>query len=444
MLRDKVFRWCRQHALFSSGDTVWAALSGGADSVAMLHLLLALRDDLGITVRAAHYNHHLRGAESDRDEAFCRGLCAELGVELFCGGGDVAAEAARTGKSIELAARELRYAFLLSLGGKAATAHTADDNAETVLLNLTRGTALRGLGGIPPQRDSVVRPVLCLTRFEIEAYLAEQGLSHITDSTNLEDFCFRNRVRHHVIPALAAENPALPGKLLSMTEALRADETYLQAQADALLASARRDGGFEAAALAAAPAPIRSRALRRLLEKAGVHSLSAAHLAAADGLLSSDSPSASVSLPGLVLRRQYGLLALQTEEWPPFEPFFLPMPGRHPLSGGRILSCAGPIPYANQHGLCLVLTDAPMVRPRKSGDRLHLPGGTKALKALMIDRKIPAVHRRGIPVLELRGEVIAACGVGADPAYCPAPGQPCYHLEIRQETERGNTDDQSV
>lgn len=454
MQRDKVLRWCREHSLFSPGETVYAALSGGADSVAMLHLLLSLRSDLGITVQAAHFNHHLRGAEADRDEAFCRKFCAGLGVPLTCGGGDVAGEAGRTGKSIELAARDLRYGFLRSLGGITATAHTADDNLETVLLNLTRGSALRGLGGIPPKREGIVRPVLCLTRTEIEAYLADRGLSHITDSTNLLDDCLRNRVRHHVIPALTGENPRLGEKTLLLTESLRADESYLQSQADALLEHARRDGGYDAAALAGAPEPIRRRALRRLLEEAGARDLSRAHLAAAERLLTADCPSASADLPGVTIRRRYGLLTAGKDQsgpirpggpcglcgpcgfFGPFDPFLLPLPGSHALSGGRILICAGPFPFDGRKSLCLRLSAPPQVRPRMAGDRLTLSGGTKDVRRWMIDRKLPRAERRGIPVLEDGGRVLAVFGVGVDPEYQPVLGQPCYELQICQETER--------
>lgn len=439
MQRDKVLRWCREHSLFSPGETVYAALSGGADSVAMLHLLLSLRSDLGITVRAAHFNHHLRGAEADRDEAFCRKLCAGLGIPLNCGGGDVAGEAERTGKSIELAARDLRYNFLRSLGGITATAHTADDNLETVLLNLTRGSALRGLGGIPPRREGIARPVLCLTRPEIEAYLTDHGLSHITDSTNLLDSCLRNRVRHHVVPALARENPRLGEKTLALTECLRADEAYLQAQADALLEHARRDRGHDAAVLAGAPEPIRRRALRRILEEAGAGDLSWAHLAAAERLLTADCPSASADFPGATIRRQYGLLTAdkdQPSSFGPFDPFLLPLPGSHALSGGRILTCAGPFPFDGRKSLCLCLSAPPRVRPRMAGDRLTLSGGTKEVRRWLIDRKLPRAERGGIPVLEDGGRVLAVFGVGVDPDYRPALGQPCYELQICQETER--------
>ena len=199
-------------SLLPPGGGVLCAVSGGADSVYLLCRLCELRESLGLRVWAAHYNHCLRGAESDRDEAFVRALCAGLGVEAYSGRGDVAAFARENGLGTEDAARRLRYGFLEqtadALGADAiATAHTADDNAETMLLNLARGAGLRGLCGIPPRRGRVIRPILGVTRAEIDAYLELKGVGHVEDSTNAGDDYARNRIRHHAVPALRSVNP---------------------------------------------------------------------------------------------------------------------------------------------------------------------------------------------------------------------------------------------
>ena len=175
-MRGNILRFIRENELIKPGSTLVCAVSGGKDSVCLLHVMRSLQKELSITVKAAHLNHQLRGEESDRDEAFVRSLCERLGVPLTVSGGDVAARARETGESVEEAARKLRYAFLEGLGCTVATAHNADDNAETVLLNLVRGTALRGLCGIPPKRGPVVRPMLCVTRRQIEGYLLEKQL----------------------------------------------------------------------------------------------------------------------------------------------------------------------------------------------------------------------------------------------------------------------------
>lgn len=182
------------------------------------------------------------GAESDRDESFVRALCAKLDVALHIGNGDVRARAAKRHESVEEAARALRYAFFASLPGLIATAHTQDDNLETVFLNLTRGTGLAGLCGIPPKRKSFIRPMLAVSRTEIEAYLEQNGLSHVTDSTNFLPDARRNRLRQSVIPLLKAENPSLCETAFRMCRLLEADEAQLSAQAKVVLQQARLAG----------------------------------------------------------------------------------------------------------------------------------------------------------------------------------------------------------
>ena len=252
-MRDKVLAWMRAQDMTQPGDTVICAVSGGADSVCMLHVLLSLRNTLGITVEAAHFNHHLRGAESDRDEAFVRKLCETLGVHLYVDGGDVLSRAARTHESVEEAARKLRYAFFSSLPGLVATAHTQDDNLETVLLNLTRGTGLTGLCGIPPKRERLLRPMLPCSRAEIEAYLKEHALSYVTDSSNLLPDIRRNRLRQRVIPLLKEENPSLGETAFRMCRILADDNNTLQQQAAQALQSARLPDGLRCSALRAYP-----------------------------------------------------------------------------------------------------------------------------------------------------------------------------------------------
>lgn len=266
----------------AAGDTVICAVSGGADSVCMLHVLLSLRNTLGITVEAAHFNHQLRGEESDRDEAFVRTLCAELGVVLHVDNGDVRARAAKTHESVEEAARALRYAFFSSLPGLIATAHTQDDNLETVLLNLTRGTGLAGLCGIPPRRERFIRPMLAVSRAEIEAYLAQNGLSHVTDSTNFLPDARRNRLRQSVIPLLKAENPSLCETAFRMCRLLEADEAQLSAQAEEALRQARLSNGIQCSALTAYPAAVRTRAVKLLLGEIHAPKLSERHISAVD------------------------------------------------------------------------------------------------------------------------------------------------------------------
>lgn len=427
------------------GSDVVCAVSGGADSVALLHWLWRNREMLEITVTAAHYNHSLRGEASDGDEAFVRGLCASWGVPLTVGRGDVAAYSRQRGMSIEEAARQLRYEFLLAQPGYIAVAHNADDQVETVLLNLLRGTGLRGLCAMEPQRGRLVRPLLAVTRREIEAYLEEHSLPHREDATNGEDDALRNRLRHSVIPLLRQENPNLAGTVGRMTELLRRDEAYLTDRTEELLAQARREGGYDCPTLAGAEEVLRRRALRRLLE---IPKPTMTHVEAAEALVQGTAGSAELQLPGgCVLRRQYGLLTLEREETPrSFAPVTL-HPGEHadlPEAGLRVFVDFPEILEKSLDSLstfalkCDMMKEHPAltIRPRQTGDALRRSGGQKSIKKWMIDAKLPA-HRRGrIPVVALDETVLAVWSLGADCRYAGQPGDRVVCVRFQQIGER--------
>lgn len=399
-MRNKLLRHLQKTGLIPPNSHIVCALSGGADSVAMTHCLFSLQKELDFTLSACHFNHRLRGKESDGDEGFCRAFCADLGIDLTVGSADVLARAKETGESVEEAARNCRYAFFASLDGIIATAHTASDQAETVLLNLLRGTGLKGLGGIPQKRDAIIRPMLTVSREEILAYLRENRLSHREDGTNGEDSCLRNRLRHHVMPLLREENPAFLESVGQMTELLRQDEELLQTQADVLLRSI--DGGWELAPLQSAPAPLRRRAIRTLLGGCRIPKLSAAHILLAEGVVLGDKPSAEVSLPlGWKFMRRYDTIHLCREDaYSSFSPVTLPCPGSVEIPQlGLIFTAA-------------FEAQAPItIRPRKEGDRIRLAGGTKSVKKLLIDQKIPAKRRDSIPILEREGVILSVWGV---------------------------------
>lgn len=231
----KVLRAIKQYNMINGGDKICVALSGGADSVALLHVLSALRGELQIEVTAAHLNHCLRGAESDRDERFVRELCEKLGVTLYVGSADVNALSAKSGESCELAARKARYAFLESVAAaKVATAHTASDNTETFIINATRGTALKGLCGIPAVRGIFIRPLLYCTRSDIEKYCKDNSLPFVTDSTNLSDDYTRNRIRHSVVPVLKGVNGSLDLTVRRVCDNLAVDSDFLEKETDRL------------------------------------------------------------------------------------------------------------------------------------------------------------------------------------------------------------------
>lgn len=230
-MTDKFLSCIKCYNMLKKGDRVTVALSGGADSVALLHLMLEIRDEYDITLCAAHLNHNLRGAESDRDEQFVRELCGSLSVPLVVKSVDVSALSTTSGESIELAARKARYAFFEEVGGKIATAHTASDNAETVLFNMTRGTGIKGVCGIPPVRQQYIRPLLFCTRQDVEDYCNKKRISFVTDSTNLSDDYTRNKIRHNVLPVLKEINPALENAVVRLSQSAAEDNSFLESVA---------------------------------------------------------------------------------------------------------------------------------------------------------------------------------------------------------------------
>ena len=215
--------------LLKGAKHITVALSGGADSMALLVALLELKDELGIEkISAAHFNHKIRGSEAIRDQEFVTEFCKKIDIELILGSADVPTFAKEQGISIELAARKLRYEFFDGIDTSLiATAHTASDNIETVIFNITRGTALSGLGGIPPKRDKYIRPLILCTRDMIENYCEQKGIAFVTDSTNLCDDYTRNKIRHNVIPVLKEINLSAENAVSRMTASVREDEDFI-------------------------------------------------------------------------------------------------------------------------------------------------------------------------------------------------------------------------
>ena len=234
--KEQVNRYIVEKQLFQTGDKVLVALSGGADSVALLRVLLAL----GVSCEAAHCNFHLRGEESNRDETFVRTLCQQLQVPLEVIHFDTAAYASGHHVSIEMAARELRYTWFEEVrqrkGCKViAVAHHRNDSAETILLNLVRGTGIRGLRGIAPMNGAVVRPLLAVDREDIHRYLTFLGQDYMTDSTNLQDEYVRNRIRLNIIPEFQQINPSFLKSLLETAGRLtQVEAVYRQGIQEAL------------------------------------------------------------------------------------------------------------------------------------------------------------------------------------------------------------------
>ena len=389
MLND-LLRQLRSYDMVQPGDAVYVAVSGGADSMALLWGMYLLREKLGIDLRAAHFNHHLRGEESNRDEAFVRNFCDRWDIPLIVAGGEI-----RPGKKgLEAAAREARYSFLRSLPGKIATAHTADDNAETLLMHLIRGTGLKGLGGINPVNGTVIRPLLGTTRQQVVAFLEENHIPHVEDSSNAGDQFLRNRLRHDIMPLLVKENPRLAENLSATAQRLRQDEAALEAQSQFQVLPTVPE-------LRELSPALRSRMLERFLHQCGVPEPEASHIALLESLVFSPNPSASAQFPGHVtLRRNYDRLT-QAPQTAALQQIPLPESGTVELPElGLQVICHPATEIINTANTFTVCPEGQLfLRSRQSGDEIRLPGGTKSLKKLFIDRKIPAANRQQIPIL---------------------------------------------
>ena len=351
---NKLENFLRRYDMVHAGDHIICAVSGGADSMALLWAMYLLKEKLGIDLSAAHFNHHLRGEESDRDEQFVRDFCDGYGIPLLVGSGNVVAGK----KGLEAAARDARYAFLRTLPGKIATAHTADDNAETVLMHLVRGTGLKGLGAISPVSGNVFRPMLGITRTDVEDFLDEYHVEHITDSSNDTDAFLRNRLRHHVMPLLRAENPKLAENLSAMALRLRQDEEALSRDAS--------DVPLSVISLRQEMPAVRARILERFLKESGVREPEAQHISLAESLIFSDNPSARGNFPGgITISRNYDTLEVLT----PSE------------EAGLQILCSPAAEIVNTAEVFTVRTVGTVhIRSRRSGDTIRLSGGTRTPK----------------------------------------------------------------
>lgn len=423
-MNRKALAAIKQFQMLEQGDRLAVGVSGGGDSVALLHFLHSIAGEWRLTLMALHLNHQLRGSESDRDEVFVRELCARWGIPLVAESAPVAQLAARQGLSIEECARQVRYDFFRRnaggevAGDKIATAHTLSDSAETLLLNLTRGTAVRGLCGIPPVRDNIVRPLIGCTRGEVEAYCAAHGLAYVTDSTNLADAYTRNRLRHAVVPVLLERNPGWLETVSGTMAALREDADYLDAQAAKALAGTRLGGDcFSREGLLALPGPLLMRALLLLLGERGIP-VERRRLEQLRAILSRGSGGAQLS--GQWLCRCTATRLEFTAANPPSEEPFLPVSLASGLQNSTIpvfsdkklmVTCVEYEVFTknmnNQANLLKNALDCDRIekiaafRLRLPGDSIRLAGRgcTKSLKKLLSEQAIPDRQRRRIVLL---------------------------------------------
>jgi len=436
VLSERVCRTIDRYRLLPPDAGVLVAVSGGADSTALVYLLCEASSRLGIQLAGlAHFNHLLRGAASDADERFCQELAGRLGVRFEADRGDVRAAARRRGTSVEDAGRQLRYEFFEEArertgASHVAVGHTRDDQAETVLLNLLRGAGTGGLGGMPARRGSIVRPLLDCTHRELVDWLAESGIPFREDETNRDRRFLRNRVRHEILPALTAVVPSAPDAIARAAEISRVDAEFLDELAASELAriSATPSDGLwalDAAALAAMPTALGRRVARRALgavpggEFVGFeHTQRVLDLArgAVPGPVRLSGQRVSRTAAGQLvsaLARGRGRKAEEFVGFRTFSPVPLSIPGGTPLGDGREVSCErrpggmavlAEVLAGGDRATAVVdadLVTGLTVRFRRRGDRFRPLGlaGRKTLQDFFVDRKVPRAERDRTPLV---------------------------------------------
>ena len=422
-------------SLIPAGSHVLCAVSGGADSVCLLHLL-SKEPDLRVT--AAHFEHGLRGEESLRDAGFVEKLCAELGIPLVLEHGDAAAFSGEKRLGVEEGARLLRYAFLERTAAergcdRIATAHNADDQAETMLLNLGRGTGTKGLGGIPPRRGIIVRPLLGCTRAEIERYLEENALPHVEDSSNASDAYRRNLLRHRVTPVLRQLNPRFAESFGKTAALLRQDEDCLSALAEDFLRENLDGERLPLEGLTALHPAIASRVLRKLSPR----SLEREHV---DAVLRfcSEPGLGFLDLPGLRLRREQGSLYFSSQPTcglgervlVPGESMDLPEAGLRVMSEFTVYTGEIHDLFKTYLFKCENICGRLYCTGRRPGDRYHPQGRGcgKSLHDLFRDRGMTQRERELCPVLRDEKGVLAVLGFPADERVRPQVGDSCLRI----------------
>ena len=427
-------------ALLPPGCTVLCAVSGGADSVCLLDLVRRLGD---VNCLCAHFDHALRGAESARDAAFVETLCAEWGIPFFSERGDVRSYAAAHGESIETAARELRYAFLRRTAAeqgadRIATAHNLNDNAETILFRMARGTGLRGLTGIPAERDGIVRPLLQTPRRDIEAYLAARDIPHVEDATNADRGAARNRVRLDVLPALESVHPGAAAGIVRMSETLAEDEAYLTSLAKEALG--RWGGEISGSGLCGLPRSVARRVVSLRLGGELSRERFEALLRFAGG-----AGSGVLELPGnRRVRREFGVLRFDAAASPPLDerPLTpgetLVYPGQWKISCERCAAGAEIQTSFNTFCFsCANICDKLTVASAAAGDTIVLRrrAGTRSLSKLLGEARVPVSQRPGVPVVRDARGVLAVYGVGQSERAFPAPQEDFYKIIIEPISE---------
>lgn len=420
MVSDTITKKLKEHALINNGNSILIGLSGGADSVCLTHALHAMQDEMGLTLFAAHVNHGIRGSEADADEKFAVGFCEKLGIKCFTLHADIPSIARERGLSEETAGRIIRYEFFNDLCDKynidaVATAHNKNDNAETIVMNFMRGSSVNGLSGIPFKRGNIIRPLLDVSREEIEQYCRENDLGYVTDSTNLLYDYTRNKIRHTLIPLIRKEfNDNFINTVTDNSRLIKEDGDYIDTQAKSFFENHVKDGAVSIAALMSEHIAVRRRVVRLMLAGAygGLRDVSSGYVTDILGIAQKKSGLAINLFGNVHARNEYGMLIIRRgrSETPPFCREIAVNTTAVIEQIKKKVSVYETNIRENDGALYLGCdAEKITVRSRKNGD-VFLPfgmNGSKKVKEYFIDRKIPRGERNAVPITEIGGEIAA-------------------------------------
>jgi tRNA(Ile)-lysidine synthase len=436
---QKVKETIQKYSMINRGERILVGLSGGPDSVCLLTILYELMGDFKIEIHASYIDHGLRDDETPREINFCKDLCARLNIPFHTRRVEVKEHVRLHGGNIQEVARDLRYSALAEIAEnikaqKIALGHNADDLTETVIMNLIRGSGMKGLTGIPPVRGMIIRPLIEVERREIEAYLNERGQSFLMDSSNLKDEYTRNYLRRNIIPHMKEINPSLINDICRMAEILRDEEAYLDLKTTKTLMrliSRKSDDTIELflSPLETVETPILRRVLRRAVDAVkGLRGISFANIEDIIQLIKKGESGDRIYLPhGIRAIREYSILKITSRPVQRLGTYTLNPPGTVLLkeSGHIIEARIEPAIEKRPSGKNEIILDADrmtfplVIRARKDGDYFYPLGFGKRKKIhdFFIDEKVPRDERDTVPIVVSGDDIVWVAGYRGDERY---------------------------
>ena len=444
-VKDKVLSALKEYSMLENTEKIVVGFSGGADSLCLLHLLNCLKNELSIKVIAAHINHGIRGAEAQRDADFAKDFCNKNGIDFKFLTADCVNEAKETGETLEECGRRIRYDFFNSLCGekcKIATAHNCNDNAETVIFNVIRGSSFNGACGIPPVRDNIIRPLIYCTRSEIEGYCKENCLEYVTDSTNLSDDYTRNKIRHLILPVMEEINSGAVNNISTFSTSAKEVTSFVTKEAEnALNAAEKCEGVYDVSCLLTLDKAVLKQAVVLAFNRFSKRSLDSKKIDAIYNLLFQKG---RIQLFGdiyaEVVKNNYRFFIMNTNEKATEKIIdCIPFEYRNGTYNIKISQYTNNSKKINKLVLdnlidCDKIVGKIFLRTRREGDKFTFPRRkvTKSLKKLFNELNIPVENRSSLPVLCDDSGVVWIYSVGVD-ARCSVDTDSSNIIFVRGE-----------